>query len=140
MTKKSKRQRRLLAEKEERRIKAMAKAGEPYSRHKERICFHYYALGGMAIPVYAGSYLQKIDEDKFMCMGCGKVFTAEQSDKIDAVCNYLKTAVIKSQSEIAKLLTEDIAPCRYYFTAPNETVICGTQNGIIPRVSGVWCG
>ena len=91
MAKKTKRQRRLLAEKEKRRIKAMAKAGEPYSRHKERICFHYYAFGGMAIPVHAGSYLQKIDEDKFMCMGCGKVFTAEQSDKIGAVCKGVRT-------------------------------------------------
>ena len=155
MAKKSKKQRRLLAEKEERRIKAMAKAGEPYSKHKpqEEICCHYHAggeyrlestlLGVIETPAHVGSYLKKVDENKFVCTVCGKVFTAEQAGKIDAVCDCIKTIIsyfepkesqLKLQSEIAKLLTEDIAPCRYYIINPNEPVICGTEKVVVPRV------
>lgn len=136
MAKKSKKQRKLLKEKEERRIKALAKAGKPYSRHKVRVCCHYDVWGGFGIPVRTYSYLIQISDNTYQCAECGKVFTAEQTSKLDTLRNYFATVPIKSHSAVRELLTEDILPCKYYYTAPNEVVHCGTAT-VIPRVSGL---
>lgn len=137
MAKKTKRQRRLLKEKEERRIKALANAGEPYSKHRVRVCCHYEAWGGMGIPVRTYSHLIQIDENTYECMGCGKIFTIEQAGKIDKLRHYLETAVPRSFSVVRELLTEDILPCKYYYTEPNTVVHCGT-NLVTPSISGLW--
>lgn len=138
MPKKSRRERKMLKTKEEKRIAAQKKAGIPYSTHKVRICCHYNAYGGFFLPVKTFSYLRKIKgKDAFVCANCGKVFTLQQTDKIDALCKYFKTTLIKSQSELSELLTEDILPCKYYYTAPKKAEICGTVK-VYPRIGGLW--
>lgn len=139
MAKKSRRQRRLMKEKEERRIKALANEGKPYSRHRVRVCCHYEAWGGMGIPVRSYSHLIQINENTYKCLGCGKIFTAEQAGRIDKLRYYLETAVPRSFSAVRELLTEDILPCKYYYTAPNEVVHCGTEY-VTPSISGLWLG
>lgn len=125
MAKKTRRQRKLSKEKEERRAIALAKAGTPYSKHKVRICCHYYGQAGLWPSVRTYSYLFQINDDTYICGKCRKVFTAEQASKLDALRNYFETPISpKSPSSVEKLFTEDIHPCRYYYTAPNEIEHC----------------
>ena len=115
MAKKSKRQRKLLAEKELKRAAGLAKAGEPYSKHKVRVCCHYSVIGGMMVGVFARSYLMQFTDNTYQCLECGKTFTAEQAEKIEKLCHYFEMAPIKSYSAARELLTEDILPVKYYY-------------------------
>ena len=80
----------------------------------------------------------ELPDGTYICAECGKVFTPEQAEQIERVCRYFECAHIKSRSAVRELLTEDILPVKYYYTAPNEVVHCGTE-AVIPHTSGLWC-
>ena len=132
----SKKKRKMLKEKEIRRCEAEKRAGIPYSKHKIRTCCHYSVYRAMAIMGFGRTHLFKLKDGNYICGCCGKVFTPEQAQRLEKLCNIMASSSIIYQSEIKKLLTEDILPCKYYYSAPNEITICETEN-VVPRVRGV---
>lgn len=123
MAKKSKRQRRLEKERELKKTMVTKKQRRAYTKHKKKICEHYSwnAAGG-----YYDTYLTKNEDGTYKCSGCGKIFNAEQVERIESLCKYLTTSGGKAADEVTKLLDTDIMPNEYYYVAPDETELCRT--------------
>ena len=120
MKKLSKKKRAELKEKAVIREKVMAKAGEPYSRHKIRVCQHidrYYF--GCAYPT-----LIKISEDKCMCTICKTEFPIEFMDEMrELTRNYRHSDCVKVYVDGETLFDPFFQRCRlvsYYYVGPDE--------------------
>ena len=124
MAKKSKRQRKLEKERELKKAIVTKKQRRAYTKQKKKICGHYSwnIEGG-----YYDTYLTKNEDGTYKCSGCGKIFNAEQVERIESLCKYLTTPGVKTAEEIAKLLTTEIMPNEYYYVASDEMVICETN-------------
>ena len=84
---------------------------------EKQTCQHYYIRIESR---YSKTYLKKKSKDFYVCSGCGKIFTNEQKDKIDVLCNYITALGEKRATEFSKLLSDDIMPCKFYNTLPVE--------------------
>ena len=155
MKKLSKRARKQLKEKEQRREKKMAMAGAPYSNHKKRICYHYgwtwpdleTLLSGSREEQESHCYIgvEKDKDNRYVCQTCGKVFTQAQMEQLEKVCSYLEQELhpellhslqqlIPSQNEAPEAPDlKGIEPVEYYYKDKDEPVICGTLDGTYLR-------
>lgn len=151
MKKLSKRARKQLKEKEQRREKKMALAGAPYSNHKKRICYHYGWIWPDLETLLSGSRenqeshcqigVEKDKDNRYVCQTCGKVFTQAQMEQLEKVCSYLEQELppellhslqqlIPSQNEAPEAPDlKGIEPVEYYYKDKDEPVICGTLDG-----------
>lgn len=155
MKKLSKRARKQLKEKEQRREKKMAMAGAPYSNHKKRICYHYgwtwpaleTFLSGNREEQESHCYIgvEKDKDNRYVCQTCGKVFTQAQMEQLEKMCSYLEQELppellhslqqlIPSQNEAPEAPDlKGIEPVEYYYKDKDEPVICGTLDGTYLR-------
>ena len=149
MKKLSKRARKQLKEKEQRREKKMAMAGAPYSNHKKRICYHYGWTWPDLETLLSGSReeqeshchvnVEKDKDNRYVCQTCGKVFTQAQMEQLEKVCSYLEQELppellhslqqlIPSQNEAPEAPDlKGIEPVEYYYKDKDEPVICGCR-------------
>ncbi len=155
MKKLSKRARKQLKEKEQRREKKMAMAGAPYSNHKKRICYHYGWTWPDLETLLSGNReeqeshchvnVEKDKDNRYVCQTCGKVFTQAQMEQLEKVCSYLEQELspellhslqqlIPSQNEAPEAPDlKGIEPVEYYYKDKDEPVICGTLDGTYLR-------
>lgn len=155
MKKLSKRARKQLKEKEQRREKKMAMAGAPYSNHKKRICYHYGWTWPDLGTLLSGNReeqeshchvnVEKDKDNRYVCQTCGKVFTQAQMEQLEKVCSYLEQELppellhslqqlIPSQNEAPEAPDlKGIEPVEYYYKDKDEPVICGTLDGTYLR-------
>lgn len=155
MKKLSKRARKQLKEKEQRREKKMAMAGAPYSNHKKRICYHYGWTWPDLETLLSGNReeqeshchvnVEKDEDNRYVCQTCGKVFTQAQMEQLEKVCSYLEQELppellhslqqlIPSQNEAPEAPDlKGIEPVEYYYKDKDEPVICGTLDGTYLR-------
>lgn len=155
MKKLSKRARKQLKEKEQRREKKMAMAGAPYSNHKKRICYHYGWTWPDLETFLSGNReeqeshchvnVEKDKDNRYVCQTCGKVFTQAQMEQLEKVCSYLEQELppellhslqqlIPSQNEAPEAPDlKGIEPVEYYYKDKDEPVICGTLDGTYLR-------
>ena len=118
MAKLSRRKRAKLKEKETRR--ALAKVGEPYSKHITRVCYHFNGRGGGFVRGYAFPTLVKISDEKCVCLNCKSEFPVDFIVKMEkltaAYANAGCTAVIDARNR----LIANCNPVKFYYIGPNE--------------------
>lgn len=143
MKKLSRKQRKLITENAQRREKRMLKAGTPYSKHKKRVCFHYRGAMQFVSPVIlvnrgAMQFVPLVSQGRngeYICTGCGKVFTEEESERLKELCVYLNTSLVIKEEMVEKLV-EGVEPVEYYYAGENEIVLCNKVNDrlYLPRM------
>lgn len=121
MPKLSKRMRERKKEKEERRVLANKKAGNPYSHHKIRTCHHYITYGGGFVLGIARGLLMPISEKECICSNCQKQFSIKAYHVMnDWTQRYTGKDYCHAQE--VQEISGQIPPVKYYFTGPNKIV------------------
>lgn len=110
MKKLSKKKRKKLKEKEMHKPKIVH--GEPYSKHKIRICEHISIR-----PLY--SRIIKIG-NKYVCTQCSHEFTEDEYNAMNSYINYLYDSVEDIIYDFEDTLKPD--PVKFYYEAPNKIV------------------
>ncbi len=143
MKKLSKRARKQLKEKEQRREKKMAMAGAPYSNHKKRICYHYgwtwpdleTLLSGNREEQESHCYIgvEKDKDNRYVCQTCGKVFTQTQMEQLEKVCSYLERDYSYLEQELhPELPPELLHSLQQLIPSQNEAPEAPALKGIEP--------
>ncbi|WP_370775459.1 hypothetical protein [Roseburia sp.] len=132
----SRKARKQKKQEEQCREKKLSKAGIPYSKHKKRICYHFGWSGDMALGVRIYAMTEKDNDNRYVCRGCGKVFTQAEMKQMEKLCFYLQATPVKSKSKVQDLL-KGIEPVEYYYKDRNEIVRCSRLD-VLPRIVGVW--
>ena len=118
MPKLSKSQRKKLKAQEER--KSNLKHGEPFSKHKEYICYHYDT--GFHLLFHSEYYSLITEKDnEYVYSKCKCKFTKEQYELMN---EYIKNKDRLSDCYYGdkNALPDGIQPTKYYYSAPNQMV------------------
>ena len=128
--------------KDEKERKAAIKMGEPYSQHKEHICYHYEIGCGLCTKydpfgktkirkvqtlkdppwlitefVYnrvVNPYISATSSGEYICQKCGHKFAEDEYQML--------WSFLENNRYVEYDLPQGIKPVKYYYSAPNEIV------------------
>ena len=128
MKKHGKKWRKLQKEKEIRT--ESLKIGEPFSKakNKKHLCLHYVGIPGGIIPGYCYSRIRKINENEYVCTGCGKHFSAKQNEQMNMLVSYLKNKGCVTDENYISKLSRGLEPVYYRRLSETEIEIIDTAN------------
>ena len=135
MKKYGKRWRKLQKEKEIRR--ANTKVGEPFSkaRHKKHLCLHYGGIPSGFTQGFCYSKLVSISDTECRCCECGKTFSIEKYNQMEALVDYLTNKVCMTDGSLITELSDGIEPVYYRRLSENDIEILETIESqiLVPR-------
>lgn len=120
MAKLSRRKRLKKKEKQSRRAIAMERAGEPYSKHITKVCYHFAGRGGGIVVGYAYPTLVKISDEKCVCSNCMAEFPADFIETMKKLTDAYAHAGCCEVTFAAINLMNNCHPVKYYYSGPNE--------------------
>lgn len=87
----------------------------------------------MALGVRIYAMTEKDNDNRYVCRGCGKVFTQAEMKQMEKLCFYLQATPVKSKSKVQDLL-KGIEPVEYYYKDRNEIVRCSRLD-VLPSIA-----